>query len=83
MAETYSQSATIGLNAGSIFAPQATGHRNFVLPDSAGNAGLQQQAARLGTQVLCLMPDGSQRYCTVDAQRSIPGVSVVMVPVGP
>ena len=82
MAETYSQSATIGLNAGSIFAP-GTANRDWVLPDSIGNAGLQGQAAATGKQVLCLMPDGSQRYCTIDAERSVPGVRVVLVPVGP
>jgi hypothetical protein len=82
MAETYSQSATIGLNAGSIFAP-GTALRKDVLPDSSGTAILQQQAMQTGKQILCLMPDGSQQLCTIDAERSIPGVRVVLVPVSP
>lgn len=82
MAETYSQSATIGLNAGSIFAPGLTGW-HWVLPDSTGTCGLDKQAMAQGKQVLCLMPDGSQRYCTIDAERSIPGVRMVLLPVGP
>lgn len=82
MAETFSQSATIGLNAGSIFAA-GSADRNWILPDSCGNAGLQQQAAAQGKAILCLMPDGSQKLCTIDAERSVPGVRVVLVPVGP
>ena len=43
----------------------------------AGTALVQ----RLGSQVLCKNPDGSQSWYTIDAERSIPGVSLVMIPV--
>ena len=81
MAETYSQSATIGLNAGSIFGPGGGG-RNWVLPDSAGTNHLRMQAMQTGKQILCLMPDGSQRYCVIDGTRSRGG-TFVLVPVSP
>ena len=31
--------------------------------------------------ILCKNPDGSQSYYVIDAERSIPGVSLVMRPV--
>ena len=83
MAETYSQSATIGLSANSLFATIGATQRKEVLPDSSGTAGLQQTAVSTNKQILVLMPDGSKQFCTIDAERSVPGVRVVLLPVGP
>jgi hypothetical protein len=84
MAETYSQSATIGLSAGSPFAAiqRTTQFRQDILPDSTGTPILQLQAMQTGKQILCLMPDGSQKFFTIDAERSQPG-AMVLVAVGP
>ena len=70
---TYSQSATLGLDANSIFVTE-----KIKLPDTAALVGGQQNAMMTGTQVLCKKPDGSQAYFTIDAERSIPGVSIIL-----
>jgi hypothetical protein len=78
MTETYSQSIT-GLSAGSPFSVS-----NIKIGDSACQTlGSEQQAMRNGTQILCKFPDGSQRWCTIDVQRSIPGGPIYLLPVGP
>ena len=46
--------------------------------DTAGNAGLQQYAMALNSQVLCKNPDGSQSYYTIDDSRSTPGAVVLL-----
>lgn len=65
----------------------ATGHRadelgfvvdNVKIGDSAGLAGSQQSAMATGAQILCKNPDGSQSWFTIDAERSVPGVSIVL-----
>ena len=79
MATTYSQSATIGLSANSPFAAlQQTTFRHTILPDSSALVGGQQLAAATGAQILCLMPDGSQKFFTIDAERSRPGAIVLV-----
>lgn len=56
---------------------------NVTLSDAQGRAGNQMQAMRDGTQFLCKMPDGSERMCVIDTERSIPGGAVYVLPVGP
>lgn len=56
---------------------------NNTLSDANARAGSQAAAMRLGTAFLCKGPDGAERYYTIDASRSIPGVSTVLLPVGP
>ncbi len=84
MAQTYSQSLT-GINAGARYnTPLAVRIGDL---DAAGNvvgaggAGSQQGSMARGNQILCKNPDGSQSWYTIDAERTIPGVSVVMRPV--
>jgi len=71
MAETYSL-ASLGVRADTPFTLA-----NIKLPDSSARAGSQQQAAALGTQMLCKNPDGSQSWYTLDAERSTPGNPVL------
>jgi hypothetical protein len=53
------------------------------LPDANALTGGQQNAMRNGTQVLCKMPDGSLKYCTIDPTRWVPGQTPYVLPVGP
>lgn len=84
MAQTYSQSIT-GINAGARYNVPKTIQVGDT--DAAGNALLsgcapcQQGSMQRGNQILCKNPDGSQSWYTIDAERSIPGVSLVMRPV--
>jgi hypothetical protein len=85
MAQTYSQSVT-GINAGSRYTAKAVqvGDVTIIANDVLGNmAAAQAGAMSQGVQVLCKNADGSQSWYTIDAERSIPGVSLVMRPVGP
>lgn len=81
---TYSQSLT-GITAGTCYTPATV---KIGDADIAGNAlnGLsavraQQGVMLRGDYVLCQNPDGSQSYYRMDAERTIPGVSLVMIPV--
>lgn len=83
MAQTYSQSVT-GINANARYNAPATIkvgdvelNGNVVGTSAASQGGTMS----LGDLVLCKNPDGSQSYCRIDAERSIPGVSLVMIPV--
>ena len=85
MAQTFSQSIT-GINAGARYNTAKIVQVGDL--DAAGNAlnalgatGAQQGSMARGNQILCKNPDGSQTYYTIDAERSIPGVSLVMRPV--
>ena len=69
---TYSLAAT-GQRADQQFAVST-----LKVSDTAGNAGLQQNAMALNSQVLCKNPDGSQSYYTIDASRSTPGAVVLL-----
>ena len=53
---------------------------NVTVNDDYGRAGNQAQAMRNGTAILCKMPDGSERYCQIDAERSTPGGPVYLLP---
>lgn len=67
---TYSLGLT-GLRADTPF---TTEKLDISDSDAAGNAlppsGLPNYSMRLGTQVLCKQPDGSQKWFTIDAERS-------------
>jgi len=85
MAQTYSQSLT-GIDAGARYNAPATIRIGDL--DAAGNAlnskldiGAQQGSMQRGNQILCMRPDGSQAYFRIDAERSIPGVSLVLIAV--
>ena len=85
MAQTFSQSLT-GINAGARYNTAKTVQVGDL--DAAGNAlnsltdvGAQQGSMQRGNQILCKNADGSQYWYTIDAERSIPGVSLVMRPV--
>jgi hypothetical protein len=88
MAQTYSQSLT-GINVNTRYTPKTVQVGDL---DAAGNVvgsgnvnffGDQQGSMQRGNQILCKNPDGSQSWYTIDAERSIPGQSLVMKPVGP
>jgi hypothetical protein len=86
MAQTYSQSLT-GVNACARYTAKVISVGDL---DAAGNAlnaigdaGAQQGVMTRGNQILCKGPDGAQKWYTIDAERSVPGVSLVMRPVGP
>jgi hypothetical protein len=84
MAQTFSQSLT-GINAGARYNVAKTVQIGDLDAASnvigAGGAGSQQGSMARGNQILCKNPDGSQSWYTIDAERTIPGVSVVMRPV--
>jgi hypothetical protein len=82
VAQTYSQSIT-GINAGTRYTPATVQVGDT---DSSGDT-FGKTAAAQGNQmsdndyILCKNPDGSQSYYRIDCERSIPGVSLVMIPV--
>ena len=85
MAQTFSQSLT-GINAGSRYTAKSISVGDLDIAANAlqGNVnfgGAQQGAMQRNDYVLCKNPDGSQSYYRMDAERSIPGVSLVMIPV--
>ena len=89
MAQTYSQSLT-GINAGARYNTPKTiqvgdldAAGNVVGAGNANFPGAQNGSMQRGNQILCKNPDGSQSWYVIDAERTIPGVSVVMRPVGP
>jgi hypothetical protein len=88
VAQTFSQSLT-GINAGAHFTAKAVQVGDLDIASNAvaqGNVnfvGAQQGAMQRNDMILCKNPDGSQSYYTIDAERSVPGVSLVMRPVGP
>lgn len=80
MAQTYSQSVT-GINANARYSTPSVLRVGDA--DAAGNAacnsaGAEQGSCMRGNQVLCKNPDGSESWYVIDAERSIPGVSLVM-----
>ena len=84
MAQTYSQSIT-GINAGARY--NVPPSLQVGDTDIAGNA-IQKWAPDVSgaltarnNYILCKNPDGSQSYYRVDAERSIPGVSLVLIAV--
>src|SRR5262249_13269090 len=86
---TYSL-AFLGYRADHVFPPTAitnsgttVGVQDLQLTDANGLAGGVQMAARTGAQVLCKLPDGSQGYCVVDAERTTNPAKPVMKAVLP
>ena len=52
---------------------------NWDVPDAAcQGVGDEQQYMQKGTSFLAKLPDGSKAMCVYDAERSIPGVSLVL-----
>lgn len=85
MAQTYSQSLT-GINAGTRYTAKAVqvgdaDAAGNALNSNASRAAAEQGSMARGNQILCKNADGSQSWYTIDAERSIPGVSLVMRPV--
>jgi hypothetical protein len=84
MAQTYSQSIT-GINANARYNAPAT----IQVGDSdiAGNVNQKWAPDTAGAltarnnYILCKNPDGSQSYYRIDAERTIPGVSLVLIAV--
>lgn len=74
---TYSI-ATVGRQADSPYLVNTT-----TLPDSSATPGGESAAMQNGTPILCKNPDGSQSWYTIDAERSLPGVSRVLKRVSP
>jgi hypothetical protein len=82
MAQTFSQSLT-GVDANARY---NTAKSIQVGDTDRGGDNLTTAASQAGNmsdgdQVLCKNPDGSQSYYRIDAERSIPGVSLVMIKV--
>ena len=74
-----------GSLAGQAFVPA----KQAELPDAdssntacAVTAGAMAGTMQTGAQVLAKMPDGSQRWCTIDPERST-FAKPVLLPVGP
>jgi hypothetical protein len=83
MAQTYSQSVT-GINAGARYNAAATlkvGDTDIAGDNILNYAPNIQGNTSDNGYILCKNPDGSQSYYRIDAERSIPGVSLVMIPV--
>jgi hypothetical protein len=86
---TYT-TAFLGRRADHLFPPTAitnvsttVGVLDMKLTDANGLAGGVQLAARNGTQVLCQLPDGSQGYFVVDAERTTNPAQPVLRAVAP
>lgn len=83
MVQTYSQSVT-GINAGARYNAPATirvGDTDLSGDVQSSYAPNVQGNCRDNDYVLCKNPDGSQSYYRIDAERTIPGVSLVMIAV--
>ena len=76
---TYSL-ASIGLLASDLYPTVGAVPQ---LPDSNATIGGQQNAMQTGTQLLMKMPDGSQKWATIDPTRWTPGQTPYVLPVGP
>lgn len=63
---------------GEIDIPDADAASNGVNVTAAAFGAAQQS----GSQILCKFPDGSQRWCLIDAERST-FANPILVPVGP
>ena len=83
MVQTYSQSVT-GINAGARYNVPANVQvgDTDIAGDSINKHGRSWQGPMSRNDyILCKNPDGSQSYYRIDAERSIIGVSLVMIPV--
>lgn len=56
---------------------------NTTLSDANARSGSLANAMQNGTAFLCKGPDGAERYYTIDAERSVPGLTTVLRAVGP
>lgn len=83
MVQTYSQSIT-GIDANARYNVAGTIKVGDVGIDGDANvnwAPCIQGAASDNGYILCKNPDGSQSYYRIDAERTIPGVSLVLIAV--
>jgi hypothetical protein len=82
MAQTYSQSIT-GINAGTRYTAATIQVGDVDLSGDAQRnwAPTVQGNCQDNDYILCKNPDGSQSYYRIDAERTIPGVSLVLIPV--
>ena len=83
MAQTFSQSIT-GVDAGARYNAPLTVRVGDVdlASDALTTHGRSWQGPMSRNDyILCKQPDGSQAYYRIDAERTIPGVSLVMVKV--
>lgn len=83
MAQTYSQSIT-GINAGARYNAPATirvGDADIAGDALSTHGRSWQGPMSRGDQILCKNPDGSQSWYRIDAERTIPGVSLVLIAV--
>lgn len=56
---------------------------NVTLSDAQALAGGQAAAMQTHLAFLCKGPDGAARYYRIDASRSIPGQTPILVAIGP
>ena len=54
----------------------------LLLDDAKAAPGQQSAAMRKNEAFLCQRPDGSERYYTIDAERSVPGQPPILILVG-
>ena len=83
MAQTYSQGVT-GVDAGARYNTPLTiqvGDKDLAGDVVGISAAAQAGEMSTNAYILCKQPDGSQAYYRIDAERSIPGVSLVMIKV--
>ena len=66
-----------GVRAGNYAQPQT-----LTVSDEQAVAGGQSLAMQNGTHFLCKGPDGREAYYRIDAERSIPGQTPVLIPTG-
>jgi hypothetical protein len=57
--------------------------QNNTLSDANAREGNQSNAMQNNTAFLCKGPDGAERLYQIDASRSIPGQTPVLLAVGP
>lgn len=73
---------TYSLNIKGARADNPAQPANIVVSDPQAVAGGQALAMQQGLSFLCQRPDGSQRYYRIDAERSIPGQTPILIAVG-
>lgn len=73
---------TYSLNVKGVRASSPLQVPTLTISDPQGVAGGQSMAMQLGTEFLVKRPDGSERFFRIDAERSIPGQTPVLIAVG-
>lgn len=73
---------TYSLNVKGVRADNPPQVQNLTVSDPQAVPGGQANAMMRNTRFLVKRPDGSERYYVIDAERSIPGLPPVLIPVG-